>query len=285
MVQAEPQGARPLVSVILPTWNSAALLPRALESLAVQTFRDFEVIVSDGGSSDGSADIAAQFAGRVPGLRIDSRRDTGVYDAINRGVRLSAGVWLLVLGSDDTIHAPDTLARVAPLLRTAGNVEMAYGDVRMMAANLCGVPPGGRYAGAVSLGWLLGANLCQQSIFYRRELYEALGGFNERYRLHADWDFNLRAAFRADALWMDVVVADYAATGMTATAEDAVFRAEMPELVRAEFLRRPTDRRLWPFQRGLRKTARQMRKQGRWKGWATHWLSYARLLLARPGAR
>jgi len=282
MATSELAGARPLISVIVPTWNSAVLLPQALQSLAAQTFRDFEVVVSDCASSDGTLAAARQFLHSVPRLVIDSRLDRGVYDAINRGVMISSGTWLLVLGSDDTLHAPDTFARVAAALQADDVVEMVYGDVRMMADNLCGVPAGGRFAGPITLSWLFAANVCQQCIFYRRSLYDVLGGFNERYRLYADWDFNLRAAFRGNTRWIDVVVSDYAATGMSATADDTVFRGDMPELVRQEFLCRAADRWLWPHQRrGLLKTARQLRKQRLWRAWGLQLWAYARLLALR----
>jgi len=104
--------ARPLVSVVVPTMNSEAVLGGALQSLAGQVFRDFEVIVSDGASRDGTLALARQAAPAMPALVVDSRPDRGVYDAINRGVALARGDWVLVLGSDDRLHAPDTLAQV-----------------------------------------------------------------------------------------------------------------------------------------------------------------------------
>jgi len=67
----------PLISVIIPTLRSAALLPGALDSLAAQTCRDFEVVVCDGGSGDGTADIARERATTLPALRVDAQPDAG----------------------------------------------------------------------------------------------------------------------------------------------------------------------------------------------------------------
>jgi glycosyltransferase involved in cell wall biosynthesis len=281
MVAGEPGGVRPLISVVIPTWNSEAVLPLALQSLCEQSFRDFELIVSDGASADGSLAVVERFAAALPGLRVDSRPDKGVYDAINRGVRLANGDWFLVLGSDDRLHASDTLALVAIHLKSAGEAQVVYGDVRMMVANHSGVPPGGRFAGAVPLQRLFGANMCQQSVFYRRELFDTLGGFDERYRLYADWAFNIRAAFEAPTRWIDVVVSDYAATGMSANSVDQVFIDDMPGLIRAEFMRRPGQRELWPLQRRVRHDANAFRKKGEW-GQALGFLaSYFGLLVRR----
>jgi glycosyltransferase involved in cell wall biosynthesis len=159
----------PLISVVIPTFRSATLLPGALDSLARQLWRGFEVIVSDGASDDGTPELARAYAGSLPALRVDSRPDSGVYDAINRGVAQARGEWVLVLGSDDRLHANDTLARVAPLLQST-TAEWVHGDVRMMAASPDGVAAGGRYAGPMPLARLLKANICQQAIFYRRRL-------------------------------------------------------------------------------------------------------------------
>lgn len=273
--------AGPLLSLVVPTMNSQALLGAALQSIAGQTWRGFEVIVSDGASSDGTVALARSFADRVPALRIDSRPDRGVYDAINRGVALSHGEWFLVLGSDDQLHAPDTLERVAAHLQAAGDALMVYGDVRMMAANQTGVPAGGRFAGPMPLQRWFVANVCQQAIFYRRTLFDTLGGFELRYRLYADWAFNLRAAFIAPPRWIDVIVSDYAATGMSASASDAVFIAEMPELIRSEFARRPGQRELWPFQRRLLRDADAARRRGEWTRALACVGTYLLLLLKR----
>lgn len=274
----------PLVSIVVPTMNSAATLGAALQSLVIQTRRDFEVIVSDGSSTDATVAVAQDYAGRLPALRVDSRPDTGVYDAINRGVRLSRGRWFLVLGGDDCLHAPDTLAAVARSLESETTAQMVYGDVRMMAVNLCGVAPGARYAGPMPLYRLVRANICQQSVFYRRRLFDTLGGFDLRYRLYADWAFNLRAAFRGPTRWIDVVVADYAATGMSATATDAPFLADLPALIRTELLQNVERRATWPLHYQLLREANRLRRRGEWSTAFGYIGTYLRLLVARVPA-
>lgn len=270
-------GGGPLVSIVIPTWNSAAVLADALQSLADQSWRDFEVVISDGASSDATLAIAQGYADRLPALRIDSRKDGGVYDAINRGVALARGTWFLVLGSDDRLHAADTLARVASQLAGDGAEQFVYGDVLVMD----GPDRGQRYAGPMPLKRLFARNICQQSIFYRRGLFDALGGFDMRYRLYADWDFNLRAAFLGPTRWIDVVVADYAATGMSSGATDATYLREQPGLIRAELLRRAHDRASWPLQDHLLRVANRLRRRGDWTGCLDYIGSYLKLLALR----
>jgi glycosyltransferase involved in cell wall biosynthesis len=275
----------PLVSFIVPTMNSGAVIGSALASLAAQTLREFEVIVSDGNSTDATVAVAREFEGRLPALCVDSRSDRGVYDAINRGVVLARGEWFLVLGSDDTLHAASTLATVAPALAAAPpTVQVVYGDVRMVAANSCGVAPGGRFAGPMPLKRLFKANVCQQAVFYRRSLFDRLGGFDERYQLYADWAFNIRAGFVGGSQWLDVVVADYACTGMSASASDPRFLEERPELIRRELRAAAGRRDCWPLQRQLLSDANRLLRRGAWWPAFRLALAYLQLLILRlPG--
>jgi len=273
-------GRSPLITVLVPTFDSAAVLDGALQSLAGQTWRDFEVVLSDGASRDETVFLAEGYAQKLPSLTIRSRPDKGVYDAINLGIEAARGQWCLVLGSDDRLHAMDTLAQAATWLQ-ASTAAMVYGDVRMMAVNGHRVPPGGRYAGAMPMARLLRANICQQAIFYRRCLFEELGAFNLNYTVMADWDFNLRVAFRFRTQWVDLVIADYAATGMSEQRTDVLAEAEIPEMIRREFMSRPADRSIWPLQRVLLRQADGFRRRGQWAGVLRHLLSYVVLIALR----
>jgi glycosyltransferase involved in cell wall biosynthesis len=165
-----------------------------------------------------------------------SRPDRGVYDAINLGVQASKGDWVYVLGSDDRLHANETLAQARSLMRDA-RVNLVYGDVRVLGANHM-VQDGCRYGGRFTLARLMGQNICQQAIFYRRVLFESKGTFDLNFRLWADWDFAQRVFVDQPAQWIDLVVADYAATGMSSGAQDGAFietrRRRMLALWRAD---------------------------------------------------
>jgi glycosyltransferase involved in cell wall biosynthesis len=195
-----------MFSIIVPTLNVAGTLHACLDSVVRQTCSDFELIVVDGGSTDGTLDIANSFAPNLgPSLVINCDTDQGIYDAMNRGVGLASGEWLLFLGGDDTLYEADSLARVAAFIDEHEPSDLVYGDVIMRSSS-------SRYAGAFDLDRLLfEQNICHQSIFYRRELFSTIGPYNLRYRIWADWDFNIRC-FSNPALvtrYMDIVVARY----------------------------------------------------------------------------
>jgi glycosyltransferase involved in cell wall biosynthesis len=279
-VGGETVDGGPLISVIVPTFNSQASVGATLDSLAAQTLRDFEVVVCDGASRDDTLAIVQAHARHLPALHVDSQPDQGVYDAINRGIALARGQWVLVLGSDDRLHAPGTLAAAAVHLR-ASAASLVHGDVRMMAENTNGVAAGGRYAGPLTLEQLLTRNVCQQALFYRRSLFAEIGRFDLRYRLHADWDLNLRAAFVSPPQWIDLVVADYAATGMSATAVDQAFADDAPEKLRLRLLQSACERSLWPLHRRLLRNADALRRRGRWRAAARQFGTYLVLLVKR----
>jgi len=91
----------PTISVITATYNAAAVLPRLIESLAAQTDQDFEWVVADGGSTDGTLEILEKAKSQLKTVIIDSRPDFGIYDAMNRAVKISTGEYYLVAGADD----------------------------------------------------------------------------------------------------------------------------------------------------------------------------------------
>jgi glycosyltransferase involved in cell wall biosynthesis len=217
--------AAPLFSIIVPTLNVAANLRTCLDSMARQTCSDFEVVLVDGGSTDGTPDVANSFAPSLGArLLIHCGTDQGVYDAMNRGVGLATGAWLLFLGADDTLYEADTLARVAAFIGENEPSDLVYGDVIMRSRS-------SRYAGVFDLDRLLfERNICHQSIFYRRELFAGIGPYNLRYRTWADWDFNIRC-FSNPALvtrYMDIVVARFDNSTGLSTRADKELKRRLP---------------------------------------------------------
>jgi len=222
--------AAPLFSIIVPTLNVQHSIRACLDSIAAQTLAEYEVVLVDGGSIDKTLDIVETFTGTLGNrLTVHRGKDDGVYDAMNRGVGLAAGQWLFFLGADDTLVGNDTLAHVAGFIRDSGASHLVYGDVVMRSSSA-------REGGVFDLDRLLfERNLCHQSVFYRRELFASIGPYNLRYRIWADWDFNIRC-FANPALvtrHMDIVVANYNDTGGLSTQEDVELKKRLPVLILA----------------------------------------------------
>ncbi len=228
--------------MIVPTRNAASGIDACLSSLWAQSCRDYEVLVLDGQSTDGTLQKLQSHAARFgQALRWHSEPDAGVYHAMNRGIAHARGEWLHFLGADDVLHDPEVLADVVRFMATR-QADIVYGDVVERAS-------GARYGGEFSLDRLLfECNICHQAVYYRRSVFEKLGGYNTRYPIWADWDFNIRC-FRHPgmrAIWTDRVIAVYRARSGISRVEDPVFRRELPAtLLRDARLQRGGALRRW----------------------------------------
>ena len=227
--------AEPLFSIIVPTLNVESTIAACLGSIARQTCLDYEVVLMDGASQDRTLAIVAEHEPQLAGrLSTHVGQDEGIYDAMNRGVALARGQWLFFLGADDSFYQDDVLARIAVFLGQNPSCHLAYGDVIMRS-------DGSRYGGVFALDTLLfRRNICHQAIFYRRELFAHLGPYNLRYRIWADWDFNIRC-FSNPALvarHLDIVVANYNDTGGLSQREDPELQKRLPLPFLSGFARR-----------------------------------------------
>ena len=96
-----PESPDPRVTVITPAYNATLYLPAALESALQQTVQDFEVIVVDDGSTDGTFEVAAEFARRDPRISVIRQENGGIGSARNAALRTARGEWIALLDSDD----------------------------------------------------------------------------------------------------------------------------------------------------------------------------------------
>ena len=117
----------PLFSIITVTWTASAVLPVTLRSVAGQTCREYEHIVMDGNSSDGTPDIARKL-GSPELTRVWSEPDSGLYDAMNKAMERARGEYYIFLNAGDTFHSPDTLALIAETIRSGGHPGVVYGQ-------------------------------------------------------------------------------------------------------------------------------------------------------------
>jgi len=119
------ESATPTISIITATYNAAEHLPRLIESLVAQTDQDFEWVVADGGSTDGTLEILEKAKSQLRNLVIDSRPDFGIYDALNKAVRLASCEYYLVSGADDELDkaAVENFKKLA--LRTGADILTA----------------------------------------------------------------------------------------------------------------------------------------------------------------
>lgn len=118
----------PTVSVIVPNFNYGRFLTRCLDSIAAQSYKNLEVFVVDGGSTDNSIEVIDSYAGRIPALRHLSEKDKGPADAINKGICHTTGAFLTWLNSDDALD-PRAIERAMAEFERDDRLALVYGSV------------------------------------------------------------------------------------------------------------------------------------------------------------
>lgn len=205
----------PRITVIIAVRNGAGTLQRALDSVFEQTYKDIELVVMDGASTDGTQAILERNSARIAFWR--SEPDGGIYPAWNKALDHVTGDWICFLGADDRYHAPDVLARVAPEL--AG----AVGRYRVVYAALDMVREDGSVVVSRNLPWderrrkrfRQGKMIPHPATFHHRELFEEHGRFDEQFRIAGDYEFLLRELLDHDPLFVPVLVVDMATGGLS----------------------------------------------------------------------
>lgn len=172
----------PLISIIIPTYNSGKTLSITIDSIIQQTFRNYEILIIDGASTDSTIEKAQKYNDNR--IRVFSEPDSGIYDAMNKGITLANGEWLYFLGSDDYFYNYEVLSSISEFLNNK-KLDVFYGNVIFRNS-------GNKYDGVFTAFKLIEQNISHQAIFARKEVYKKLGYFDTKYNVVADWHFNLR---------------------------------------------------------------------------------------------
>ncbi|SKA47845.1 Glycosyltransferase involved in cell wall bisynthesis [Chitinophaga eiseniae] len=219
----------PAISIIIATYNTAKDIGGCLDSIAAQSFNDLEVVIVDGGSTDQTMALVKSYAARFP-LKWCSEKDNGIYDALNKGVKMASGRWLYFLGADD---------RVLPgFSELAGKLEdehaVYYGITREYHSD--GRAPVGLLTGEFSKYRMAKGAINHQAILYPAAVFQHYA-YNLRYRVYSDYELNIRVwgDTRFKKLFYPIPVVSYNMTGFSANNPDTVFLAEKPGIIRESF--------------------------------------------------
>jgi GT2 family glycosyltransferase len=254
--------ARCLVSVIMPTYNRAYCLPRAIDSILVQTHTQVEVIVIDDGSTDGTRGLVVGLYGHDPRVKYIYQQNTGVTGARNRGLALTQGDYIALLDSDD-VWMPWKLALQLACFRHCPQVGMVWTD--MQAVSPDGVVVNPKYlrtmyhayrwftteelfprsftlpanelppeladtrlqVGEIFSQMVMGNLVHTSTVLLSRERFEKVRGFNEALRIAGeDYDFHLRTCREGPVGFVDVASIRYQ-TGMPDRLTANTYRAQV----------------------------------------------------------
>lgn len=212
-------------SIIVVCLNPGKKLRETVESVWRQTETDYEILIKDGGSVDGSVDGLE----KREKVRVFRRPDTGIYDAMNQAAKEARGEILFFLNCGDVLHDETVLKRVREQIEQAGSgAKIFYGDIysrlsRCLVASNPRLDAFGCYRNVP----------CHQACFYKKELFEERG-YLLQYKVRADYEHFLWCFFEKEAnpLYVPVVIADYEGGGFSETKENKkISAAEHKEIV------------------------------------------------------
>lgn len=194
-----------IVSIITPCLNSAKTIRQTIESVLHQTYESIEYIIIDGGSEDGTLDIISEYETLfTTGLRYISEKDTGIYDAMNKGIGLATGDVIGIINSDDW-YEPDAVERVMECFAKT-DADVVYGELWMIDEN-------GERASCTSRSIFPP----HPSTFIKREIYQKYGMFDSNYRIASDRELLLRLmAEKVRFERIGEILADHRMTGVSA---------------------------------------------------------------------
>lgn len=193
--------ARPLVSILIPSYNQGAFIQDTIDSILNQDYRPLKIYVIDGASTDQTLDVLRSY-GDLPELDWVSEPDRGVVDAVNKGFDRLEGEICGIQSSDD-VYLPGAISRVVREFQEHADAGLVYGDTVKVDAE-------GREILKYRIGpWsmrnvlLLKTWIPQPSAFFRRELLNVCGGWDDRIPYAPDTDLWLRMAFRTEVRKVD----------------------------------------------------------------------------------
>ncbi len=210
----------------MATFNCGQKVENTLQSIFSQNRDLFEVIVLDGVSTDDTLDYLKKYENK---LRLISEKDEGVYYAFNKGIDLATGRYIYFIGAGDCLK-PGILDQIKEFLPPEVP-SFVYGKCYFVKQNF---DNGKKFDSKL----FIRDNLCQQGIFYHREVFELVGKFDLQYKILSDWMFNLKCFIddRITKQYIDCVIADYEEGGLSAEiTRDPVFLREFPLFVKKQF--------------------------------------------------
>jgi len=190
----------PKITVITVCLNSATTIERSIKSVLSQTYKNIEHIFVDGGSVDGTLDVIRKYDKHV--THIISEKDNGIYDAMNKGLRLAKGMIVYFLNTDDLLYDESVFETVVKIFQRFPLADVVYGNAKLVYEN-------GENADAVypnNLDWnhFRDRSLCHQSVFTKRSAFEKVGLFDSRYKLAGDYAWILKSIWVHDLNYQHV---------------------------------------------------------------------------------
>lgn len=209
------------LSVITINYNNAKGLEKTIQSVISQTFIDYEYIIIDGGSYDGSKEIIEKQTTKI--TYWVSEKDKGIYNAMNKGIKQAKGEYCLFLNSGDFLCSDKVLEEVFVITSIA---DIIYGNMMIDWGN--GKKTEGKMPDTITTQQMYNDTLWHPVSFIKRELFDKYGLYNEAYKIVADYDFFFKTiiANKVSTKHIPLLVSVYNVDGFSSKSENKVIEKE-----------------------------------------------------------
>lgn len=208
------------ISVITVCRNASKTIEQSLLSLYNQTYKNIEHIVIDGASTDGTLEILSKYKDNISVLV--SEPDTGIYNAMNKGLKLATGDIIYFLNATDCIYDENILEKVVKEFKNYPDLELLWGDVLFVedGKNVRVA----KFENIKSKTDLIFNNPCHQVIFYKNNVFKKFGNYNEKFLIYADYDFNVRALVvnNAKCEYLSQIIARFELGGISTSPDSQI---------------------------------------------------------------
>jgi glycosyltransferase involved in cell wall biosynthesis len=211
------ESSNPLISIIVATYEAKNTLCRCLESIFNQNYSNVELIVIDGGSTDGTVEIIKSYSEKISYWI--SEPDTGIYNAWNKGLDHASGEWICFLGADDYLWSSDVLERMSPHLTGAyPEFRLVYGKVILVNADNQAIGTIGQQWQDVRRRFRQLMSVPHPGLMHHRSIFRTHGRFDEGFRIAGDYEMLLRVLIKEDALFVEnITIAGMQQGGLSST--------------------------------------------------------------------
>ena len=197
------------LSIITINYNNLEGLKRTVESVVNQTWQEFEYIVIDGGSTDGSADFIESQSENIDYWV--SEQDKGIYNAMNKGIAKATGEYLLFLNSGDHLCSNTVLQENHTIIR---DYDLIYFNIEFIDRKISKIVS---YPDKLDFSYFYKGTLCHQSTFIKKTLFDIFGFYDENFRFVSDWKFFIEALFKNSCSYLrvDAILTSYYLDGIS----------------------------------------------------------------------
>lgn len=214
----------PKISIVTVTFNAEMIIKKTIDSILSQDYTNIESIIIDGDSTDSTLEYIKLNQNRI--TKVVSEKDGGIYDAMNKGFKISTGDFVIFMNAGDLFVSKNTISSVVDKITDLNSIY--YGNAFYVSGS---VNKSTKRGGGFNKYRLAQTNICHQTILYPRFLFDSQL-YNLTYKLFADWEYNMRAyKLKVKFIYIDIDIAYYDINGVSITQKDYNFERDLKKIV------------------------------------------------------